>query len=71
MHQGMHQGRQWTQRLRTPTVLELEYLRVDDNTIAGMSLSSHLRKVRRGPLRESLGAELHAAWTTAIISGPR
>ena len=67
----MHQGRQWTQRLRTPTVPELEYLRVDDKTIAGMILSSLLRRVRRGLLRESFGAKLHATCTAAMISGPR
>jgi hypothetical protein len=67
----MHQGRQWTQRLRTLTVLELEYLRVDDKTTAGMIISSLLRKVRRGSLRESFGAKLHAACMTAMICGPR
>jgi hypothetical protein len=67
----MHQGHHWTQTLRTPTVLELEYLIVDDKTIAGMTLSSLLRKVRRGPFRESFGAKLHAAFMTAMISGPR
>jgi len=67
----MHQGRQWTQRLRTPTVFELEDLRLDDKTINGMILSSLLWIVRRGPLRESFGAKLHAACMTAMISGPR
>jgi len=67
----MHQGRQWTQTLRTPRVLELEYLRLDDKTIDGTILSSLSRKVRRGPLRESFGAKLHAACMTAMISGPR
>jgi hypothetical protein len=31
----MHQGCQWTQTLRKPTILELEYLRLDDKTIDG------------------------------------
>jgi hypothetical protein len=66
-----HQGRQWTQRLRTPTVPELEYLRVDDKAIAGMILSSLLRRVRRGLLRESFGAKPRAICTAAMISGPR
>jgi hypothetical protein len=34
----MHQGRQWTQTLRKPTILELEYLRLDDKTIDGRIL---------------------------------
>jgi hypothetical protein len=68
---GTHQGRQWTQTLRTPRVLELEYLRLDDKTTDGMILSSLLRKGRRGPVCESFGAKLHAAFMTAIISGPR
>jgi hypothetical protein len=67
----MHQGRQWTQTLRTPTVLELEDLRLDDKTIDETSLLSLLRRVRRGPLRESFGAKLRAACMTAMISGPR
>jgi len=67
----MHQGRQWTQTLRTPTVLELEDLRLDDKTIDETILSSLLRGVRRGPLRESFGAKLRAACMTAMISGPR
>src|SRR5260221_11390578 len=67
----MHQGRQWTQTLRNPRVPELEYLRLDDKTIDGTILSSLSRKVRRGPLRESFGAKLHAACMTAMISGPR
>ncbi len=66
----MHQGRQWTQTLRMPTVPELEYLRPDDKTIEGMILSSLLRNGRRGPVRESFGAELRAACMTAMISGP-
>jgi hypothetical protein len=68
---GTHQGRQWTQTLRTPRVVELEYLRLDDKTIDGTILSSLLRKVRRGPLCESFGANLRAACMTAMISGPR
>jgi hypothetical protein len=67
----MRQGRQWTQTLRTPTVFELEHLRGDDKTIDGMIRSSLLRKVRRGPLRETFGAKLDAAFMTAMISGPR
>ena len=67
----MHQGRQWTQTLRTPRVLESEYLRLVNMTIDGMILSSLLRKVREGPLPESCGAKLHAACMTAMISGPR
>lgn len=67
----MHQGRQWTRTLRTPTVLEWEYLRMDDKTIDGMILSSLLRNVRRGPVCESFEAKLHAPCMTAMISGPR
>ncbi len=67
----MHQGRQWTKKLRTPTIRELEYFRLDDKTIDGMILFSLLRSGSRGPVRESFGAELHAARMTAIISGPR
>jgi len=67
----MPQGRQWTRTLRTPTVLELEHLRVDDKTIDGMILSSLLRKVRREPVCESFAAKLHAACMTAMICGPR
>jgi hypothetical protein len=66
----MHQGRQWTHKLRTPTTLELEHLGLDDKTINGMILSSVLPRVRRGPLSESFGAKLHAACMTAMISGP-
>src|SRR5260370_13990676 len=67
----MHQGRQRTQTLRTPTVLELEYLRVDDKTIGGIILSSPLQKVRRGPLRKSFGVKVNAVCMRAMISGPR
>ena len=67
----MHQGRQWTQTLRTPTVLELEHLRGDDKTIDGMILPSLLGKAGRGSLRETFGAKLDAAFMTAMISGPR
>ena len=67
----MHQGRRWTNKLRTPTTLELEYLRVDDKTIDEMILSSLLRKVRLGPVCESFEAKFHAACMTAMISGPR
>jgi hypothetical protein len=52
----MNQGRQWTQTLRTPAVLELEDLRLVDKTINGVIVSPLLRKVRRGPLSESFGA---------------
>jgi len=57
----MRQGREWTQTLRTPTVFELEYLRMDDKTIDGMILPPLSWKVTRGPFRESFGAKLHAA----------
>ena len=57
--------------LRTPTVLESEYLRVDDKTIDEMILSSLLRKVRLGPVCESFEAKFHAAGMTAMTSGPR
>ena len=57
--------------LGTPTVLESEYLRVDDKTIDEMILSSLLRKVRLGPVCESFEAKFHAACMTAMISGPR
>jgi hypothetical protein len=67
----MHPGSPWTQKLRTPTVPELKDLRPDDKTTNGMILSSLLRRVRRGPLRESFGAVFHAACMTAMISGPR
>jgi hypothetical protein len=67
----MHQGHQWTETLRTRTVLELEYLRVDDKTIDGRILSSLLRKFGREPLRESFGAKLNAAFMKVMISGPR
>jgi hypothetical protein len=67
----MHQRRQWTQTLRTPTVLELEYLGLNDKTIDGMILPSLLRNGRRGPVRESFGTGLRAACMTAMISGPR
>jgi len=67
----MHQGRQRTQTLRRPTVLKLEHLGLDDNTVNGVILSSLLRKGRRGPVCESFGAKLHAACMTAMISGPR
>ncbi len=57
--------------LRTPTVLELEHLGLDDKTINGMILSSLLREVRLGPVCESFEAKLHAACMTAMISGPK
>jgi len=65
-----HQGRQWTQTLRTLTVLELEHLGLNDKTIDGL-IRSVLRNGRQGPDRESFGAELSAACMTAMISGPR
>ena len=67
----IHQGRKWTQTLRTPRILELEYLRLDDKTFDGVILSSLLRNVRRGPVCESFEAKLHAPCMTAMISGPR
>ena len=67
----MDQGRQRTQKLKTPTVLESEHLRLDDQTIEGTLLSSLAGKAKRGLLRQSFRAGLHAACTTAIISGPR
>jgi len=57
--------------LRTPTVLELEHLGLDDKTIDEMILWSLLREVRLGPVCEPFEAELHAACMTAMISGPR
>src|SRR5260370_38864973 len=68
---GKHPGRQWTQTLRTLTVLELEYLGLNDKTIDGLIRSSVLRNGRQGPDRESFGAELSAVCMTAMISGPR
>jgi hypothetical protein len=41
--------------------VELEDFRPDDKTINGMILPSLLRNGRRGPIRESFGAELHTA----------
>jgi hypothetical protein len=56
----------------TPSVFDLEQLRLNDETINGMILSSLLPGYgRQGTLRESLGEELQAVWMTAIISGPR
>ncbi len=67
----MLQVLQQTRTLSTTAVPELEYLRLDDNTIKGVILSSLLRSGRRGLLREHIGAELHASCRTAMISGPR
>jgi len=62
---------QQTRMLSTTAVPELEHLRLDDNTITGVILSSLLWSGRRGLLRESIGAKLHASCRTAMISGPR
>jgi hypothetical protein len=67
----MLQMRQQTETLSTTTVPELEHLRLDDNTINGVILSALLWSGRRGLLRESIGAKLHASCRTAMISGPR
>ena len=67
----MLQVLQQTRTLSTTAVPELEHLRLDDNTIKGVILSSLLRSGRRGLLREHIGAELHASCRTAMISGPR
>jgi hypothetical protein len=67
----IHQGYQRIQASRTLVVLKLEYLSVDDKTIDGRIMSSLLPKAGRGPLRESFATKLHAACTTAMISGPR
>ena len=62
---------QQTRMLSTTAVPELEHLRLDDNTITGVILSSLLWSGRRGLLREHIGAELHTSCRTAMISGPR
>jgi hypothetical protein len=62
---------QQTRTLTITTVLELEHVRLDDNTITGVILSSLLWSGRRGLLREHIGAELHTSCRTAMISGPR
>ena len=68
----LHHRRQLTQTLRTPTVLELEHLRLDDKTIDRVILSSLLPGTGgRDPLRESFAEELCTACMTAMISGPR
>jgi hypothetical protein len=67
----MLQVRQQTETLSTTTVPELEHLRLDDNNINGVILSALLWSGRRGLLRESIGAKLHASCRTAMISGPR
>jgi len=67
----MLQVLQQTRTLSTTAVPELEHLRLDDNTIKGVILSSLLWSGRRGLLREHIGAELHASCRTAMISGPR
>jgi hypothetical protein len=65
-------GRQRTQTLRTPTILESEQLRLRDKTINGMLRPSILLgNGSPGPLRESFSEALHAACMTAMISGPR
>jgi hypothetical protein len=67
----MLQVRQQNRTLSTTAVPELEYLRLDDNTITGVILSSLLWSGRRGLLLEHVGAELHTSCRTAMISGPR
>ena len=62
---------QQTRTLSATAVPELEYLRVDDNTIKGVILSPLLWSGRRGLLREHIAAELHTSCRTATISGPR
>jgi hypothetical protein len=62
---------QQTRMLSTTAVPELEHLRLDDNTITGVILSSLLWSGRRGLLLEHIGAELHTSCRTAMISGPR
>src|SRR5258705_12646898 len=65
-------GRQRSQMLRPPTILESEQLRLRDKTMNGMIRPSILLgNGSPGPLRESFGEALHAACMTAIISGPR
>ena len=65
-------GRQRTQTLRTPTVIESEQVRLRDETINGMLRPSILLgDGSPGPLRESFGKALHAGCMTAMISGPR
>ena len=66
----MDQECQWIQTLRTPTILESEELRPDGEAIDGRILSSLSWNGRRRAIRESFGAELSAAWMTAMISGP-
>jgi hypothetical protein len=67
----MLQVRQQNRTLSTTAVPELEYLRLDDNTITGVILSSLLWSGRRGLLREHIGAELHTSCRTAMIFGRR
>jgi hypothetical protein len=62
---------QQTRTLSTTAVPELEHLRLDDNTINGVILSSLLWSGMRALLREHIGAERHASCRTAMISGPR
>jgi hypothetical protein len=62
---------QQTRTLSTTAVPELERVRLDNNTITGVILSSLLWSGRRGLLREHIGAELHTSCRTAMISGPR
>jgi hypothetical protein len=62
---------QQTRMLSTTAVPELERLRLDDNTITGVILSSLLWSGRRGLLLEHIGADLRTSCRTAMISGPR
>ena len=65
-------GRQRSQMLRPPTILESEQLRLRDKTSNGMLRPSILLGAGSpGPLRESFGKALPAACMTAMISGPR
>jgi len=65
-------GRQQTQMLRPPTILESEQLRLCDKTINGkLRPSILLGDGSPWSLRESFGKALDAACMTAIIPGPR
>jgi len=65
-------GRQRSQMLRPPTILESEQLRLrDKDHERNDSAVDLLGNGSPGPLRESFGEALHAACMTAIISGPR
>jgi hypothetical protein len=65
-------GRQRTQMLRPPTILESEHVRLCDETINGKRRPSILLgDGSPWSLRESFGKALDAACMTAIIPGPR